>query len=364
MNHVARPVIGDASALLRVHACGVCGTDLHILNGDWPTRLVWPFTLGHEVAGVIEEIGPRFESDFVGLPLVPGSKVIIPPLMACGQCRYCLHYPSRQNKCLNPTYYGRYIPFATPPHLWGGWADAVYLDLELFPATKVYRVPDNMSLKLASLAEPLTSCIRALNRAVRDPMSADGFSIGSTVVVQGSGPIGLLTLVAAKEMGAGRVIVVGAPEYPRLDICRQFGADATVSLEEHETPAKRIEAVRALVDGFGADVAIECAGHSSTGPEGIEMLRDGGTYIVMGQFTDAGPIMTNWHRICTKDLTISGSWAFTPNDIPLAIGLLERCADRYPWGLMQTEFDLSVDGVWAALESARSMECIKATIIP
>lgn len=357
---VPKPNVPDRAALIQIGACGVCGTDLHILKGHWPKPLPWPFTLGHELAGIIAEKGSAFDTDFMGQALDIGSKVMLPPLMPCGQCDYCIHYPATANRCLNPTYYGRYIPFNMPPHLWGGWAEFVYVDLEMLPATKIYRLPDSISLMLGSLSEPLTCCIRALNRAV----SAGGFRVGDTVVVQGSGPIGVLALVAAREMGAGRVIVVGAPEEPRLNVCREFGADATVSIEENVTSEARIDAVRTIVGGFGADVVLDCSGHPSAGPEGIEMLRDGGTYVEMGQFTDAGSIVTNWHRFCAKDINILGSWAFTANDIPLGIAMLERVRDRYPWHRMQTQFAFSVSGIIEATKCAMEMRCVKATIIP
>ena len=309
---------------------------------------------------MIEEIGPELDSDFMGEPLEAGARVMLPPLMPCGECYYCVHYPAQANKCLQPTYYGRYIPFEKPPHLWGGWAEMVYVDLEMFPATKIYRLPERLSSLRGTLSEPLACCVRALNRAV----SAGGFRSGDTVVIQGSGPIGLLCLVAAREMGAGRVVVVGAPENPRLALCRRFGAAATVSLEDHPEPRSRIEAVRRLAGRFGADLVVEASGHPSAGPEGIEMLRDGGTYVEMGQFTDAGSIETNWHRICSKDITILGSWAFTANDIPLGIRMLERCLDRYPWDQMQVLFPFSREGIMAATEAASRMRCIKATIVP
>lgn len=356
---VPRPDVPNRAALIRIEACGVCGTDLHILRGHWPKPLPWPLTLGHELAGVIEEIGPGLTTDFMNLPLAVGDKVMLPPLMPCGECYYCVHYPSRANKCLNPTYYGRYIPFEKPPHLWGGWAEMVYVDLEMLPATKIYRLPDAMSPLHGSLTEPLACCIRALNRAI----SADAFHVGDTVVIQGSGPIGVLALVAAQEMGAGRMIVVGAPQEPRLALCREFGAEATVSIDEHPTPQARIDAVRCLVGGFGADLVVECSGHPSSGPEGIEMLRDGGGYVEMGQFTDAGAIETNWHRFCTKDITLVGSWAFTANDIPLGIHMLERITERYPWHLMQAEFPFSEEGLIEAIEAAKAMRCIKATLV-
>jgi threonine dehydrogenase-like Zn-dependent dehydrogenase len=285
---------------------------------------------------------------------------MLPPLMPCGSCYYCVHYPETANKCLTPVYYGRYLGFEKPPHLWGGWAEMVYVDLDELPGTKIYKLPDDMPLVLGALTEPLTSCVRAFDRAQR----VGFFRAGDTVVIQGSGPIGVLAVAAAQEMGAGRVIVVGAPEDPRLALCRRFGAEATVSLEDHETPEARIEAVRALTEPFGADLVMDCSGHPSAGPEGIEMLRDGGTYVEMGQFTDAGAIETNWHRICTKDLNVFGSWAFTANDIPKGIAMLDRARDRYPWTEMQTRFAFSEEGIAEAIESALEMRSVKSTIVP
>lgn len=360
IREVPKPEVPRKAALIRIAACGVCGTDLHILQGHWPKPLPWPFTLGHELTGVVDEIGPELTEDFMGKPLEIGSKVMLPPLMPCGSCHYCVHYPETANKCLNPVYYGRYLGFDKPPHLWGGWAEMVYVDLDELPGTKIYKLPDDMPLALASLSEPLTSCVRALARAQR----TGSFRVGDTVVIQGSGPIGVLGVVAAREMGAGRVIVVGSPENPRLALCRRFGAEATVSLEDYETPESRIEAVRYITGAFGADLVMDCSGHPSAGPEGIEMLRDGGTYVEMGQFTDAGAIETNWHRICTKDLNVFGSWAFTANDIPEGIAMLDRARERYPWSEMQTHFPFTEEGVSQAIESALQMRSVKSTIIP
>ncbi len=360
IREVPRPEVPARAALIQIGACGVCGTDLHILKGHWPKPLPWPFTLGHELAGVIVEIGDELTEDFMGLPLEVGSKVMLPPLMPCGSCYYCVHYPETANKCLTPVYYGRYLGFEKSPHLWGGWAEMVYVDLGELPGTKIYKLPDDMSLRQGTLSEPLTSCIRAFNRA----RGAGGFKAGSTVVIQGSGPIGVLAVAAAQEMGAGRVIAVGAPEEPRLALCRKFGAEATVDIDAYRTPESRIAAVRDRVGGFGADLVMDCSGHPSAGPEGIEMLRDGGTYVEMGQFTDAGSIETNWHRICTKDINLLGSWAFTANDIAEGIKMLDRARNRFPWAEMQTLFPFTEVGVSEAIQSAIDMKSVKATIVP
>ncbi len=93
------PKIPKKAALIKVGACGVCGTDLHILRGHWPKPLPWPFTLGHEIGGVLVEVGSEFSEDFMSKPLTVGSKVMIPPLMPCGHCYYCIHYPQSANKC-------------------------------------------------------------------------------------------------------------------------------------------------------------------------------------------------------------------------------------------------------------------------
>jgi threonine dehydrogenase-like Zn-dependent dehydrogenase len=360
MHEVPWPKVPPKGALIKIGACGVCGTDQHILKGHWPKALPWPFTLGHELAGVVVEIGDELGTDFMGKPIGVGSKLMLPPLMPCGTCDWCKHYPETANKCLTPVYYGRYLGFDRPPHLWGGWAEYVYVDLGELPGTKIYKLPDDMSLLLGSLSEPLTSCIRAFNRATR----AGGFRWNDTVVIQGTGPIGILAVAAAQEMGAGRVIAIGAPEEPRLRLAREFGAEATVNIDEVKTPEDRIAAVRDIVGGYGADLVMDCSGHPSAGPEGIEFLRDGGTYVEMGQFTDAGSIMTSWHRICTKDLNVLGSWAFTANDLPLGVDMLYKARDRYPWRKMQTLFPFTVEGVTDAVEQAMAMKTVKSTIVP
>ena len=357
---VPRPKVGPKAALIEIGACGVCGTDLHILKGHWPKPLPWPFTLGHELAGVVVEIGDELQTDFMGKPIGVGSKLMLPPLMPCGHCDWCLHYPETANKCLTPVYYGRYLGFDKPPHLWGGWAEMVYVDFEDLPGTKIYKLPDQMPLRLGALSEPMTSCIRAFDRAQK----IGGFPWNATVVIQGTGPIGILAIAAAQEMGAGRVIAVGAPEEPRLALARKFGAEATVNIDEHKTADARIEAVREIVGGYGADLVMDCSGHPTAGPEGIEFLRDGGTYVEMGQFTDAGSIETSWHRICTKDLNVLGSWAFTANDLPKGVDMLWQARERYPFYEMQTLFEFSEEGISNAVADAMAMRTVKSTIIP
>jgi hypothetical protein len=156
------PRIPRKGALIKVGACGVCGTDLHILKGHWPKQLPWPFTLGHELGGVIAEIGPDLREDFMGKPLDLGSKVMIPPLMPCGQCYYCIHYPESANKCLTPVYYGRYLVSANRLCLWGGWAEYVYRS----PASPRHRITScPTTWRCLGALSGAHLCIRAFNRA-------------------------------------------------------------------------------------------------------------------------------------------------------------------------------------------------------
>ena len=137
-----------------------------------------------------------------------------------------------------------------------------------------------------------------------------------------------------------------------------------MNIEEVKEPDERIARVRDIVGGFGADLVMDCSGHPSAGPEGIEMLRDGGTYVEMGQFTDAGAIATSWHRICAKDLNVLGSWAFTANDLPLGVDMLHRATSKYPWLEMQTLYPFDEDGVSRAVKDAMAMKTVKSTIVP
>ena len=355
------PKVGKKAALIKIGACGVCGTDLHILKGHWPKPLPWPFTLGHELGGVIVECGDEFTEDFMSKPLKVGSKVMIPPLMPCGRCYYCIHYPQTANKCLTPVYYGRYLGFDKAPHLWGGWAEYVYVDLDMLPGTKIYKLPDDMSLRsgravgaadlLHPRLQPREPCRRLwLGRYRGDP------GLGPDRHSGGRGGQGDGGRTRDLRRCAGRAAAQARPRVRRGSDGQHRGAQ--------DRPTQRIARVREIVGGFGADLVMDCSGHPSAGPEGIEMLRDGGTYVEMGQFTDAGSIETSWHRICTKDLNVLGSWGFTGNDLPLGVDMLYRTAGKYPWLKMQTTYPFTEEGVAQAVRDAMAMKTVKSTIVP
>ena len=115
IREVPWPKISGKAALIQIGACGVCGTDLHILKGHWPKPLPWPFTLGHEMAGVIVEKGPDLKTDWMDRPIEVGSKIMIPPFMPCGELLLLQALPEHSNRCQTPVYYGRYLGFESRP---------------------------------------------------------------------------------------------------------------------------------------------------------------------------------------------------------------------------------------------------------
>ena len=296
----------------------------------------------------------------MGKPIGVGSKMMLPPFMPCGFCDWCKRYPEQTNRASHPVYYGRYLGFDRPPHLWGGWAEYVYVDLGELPGTKIYKLPDDMSLLLGSLSEPLTSCIRGFNRAIK----AGGFTWDDTVVIQGTGPIGILAIAAAQEMGAGRVIAVGAPEKPAAEAgarVRRRGhrrhRDAQDGRRPHQGGARhRRRLGRRRGDGLLRPPHRRPRGHRV--PARRRHLRRDGP--VHRRRLD----QTSWHRICTKDLNVLGSWAFTANDLPLGVDMLYKARDKYPWRKMQTLFPFTVEGVKDAVAQAMAMKTVKSTIVP
>lgn len=331
-----RPRLGRRAAVFAIGACGVSSTDLRILRGEWPVRLAWPLTPGQEAASVLEEMGSDLTEDSLGNPLKPGAKILIPSFVPCLRCPVCLHHPPHAACCLHAV------------HLRGGWADRGHVDFAEHPAARIYRLPDDMPLWLATLTEPFTTALRALHRA----QAVGGFPPGATVVVHGTGATALLAVAAALEMGAGRVIVAGWPEDSFLRLGRQFGAEATIAADRpEETPEETIEIVRETAGGLGADLVLN---HGGVTADGLAMLRDGGTCVDLGPSSGALPT-----DLATRDLTLIGSGGHGPADIPAGIRTLYRARGRYPFLRMLTRYPLTTAGVSEAIADG----ALKATLV-
>jgi L-iditol 2-dehydrogenase len=303
------PKIGPGQVLVRQELCGVCGTDAHLWQGRLP-GLVYPLVLGHETIGVVEDLGRGARTDCLGRPVEPGDRIYVVPGIACGECYYCvrMHQP---NLCLNGTGTG-FNPRPDSPWLRGGWSEYVLID---DPRQRFVKL-NSMNAQAGVFLEPLSVGVHALSRTAVHP--------GDVVVVQGAGAVGMGALIAAKESGAHQVIVVGAPA-SRLSLARHLGADATIDIEHVRDPAERGAQVRERTHlGLGADLVVECTGAPASLPEGLEMLRRGGSYVVAGHFTDRGEVQLNpFKHVNNLHVSIHGSWGAEAAHFIQALPILE-----------------------------------------
>lgn len=309
------PDPGPGEVLVRQSMCGVCGTDVHVYQGH-ARRKAFPLVLGHEIVGVIEKLGSGVDTDAMEKPVREGDLIAIIPGQQCGTCYFCA-VVREPGLCPNVLAYG-FRPYADiKPHFQGGYAEYVLLNIPRSKFLKVQSPPE-----VAVLLEPFTVGLHFAEKAQ--------MKLGSTAVIQGAGAIGLFSLAAAIEAGAHRTIVVGAPA-SRLELAKAFGADVTINIEEVPDAQERIEAVKAETPGgYGADVVFECTGVPPAIPEGVEMLRRGGTYVEGGHFTDAGDVSMNpFNHFVFRHITLVGVWASTITHFVRGLPILE--SGRYPF---------------------------------
>jgi L-iditol 2-dehydrogenase len=174
--------------------------------------------------------------------------------------------------------------------------------------------------------------------------------------------VGIAALAVAKRAGAGQVIVIGAPA-SRLAMARRFGADHVIDLDQVKEPADRIAQVRQLSGGEGADAVLECVGAPAAVVEGVEMCRDGGKYLVLGHYCDAGPASFNPHVITRKQLQMIGSWSSEPRHLKAALGFLRATPQQFPFAEMVSHrFKLAQAN--EALAATASWSVSKSVLIP
>lgn len=340
--------LAPGELLIEVELAGICGTDVHLARGELPIAL--PVILGHETTGRIAAMGSPQTRDWLGRPLAVGDRVSFTVGRSCGTCRYCRVYrlPSR---CPNRRAYGVSTPCDRPPHLLGGYGQYHFL----YADTAVFRLPDDLpSEAVVGAGCALVTVVHGFERM---PVQW-----AESVVIQGAGPVGLAALAVAKESGARTVIVIGGPAQ-RLERCRRFGADRTIDIDEVRDPADRLRLVREATDGLGADVVVECAGLPQAVAEGWELCRDGGRYLVLGHYGDAGPAALNPHLITRKELTIYGSWGSEPQHWARALEFLRTRRDRYPFHELLTH-RFALEQVNEALDAVARWQTGKAVIVP
>ncbi len=356
------PQVDEDSILLRMELCGVCGTDIHIYGGNM--RVPFPVIPGHEFVGKIEEIGDRARGlEVKGKPLEEGDLVTVVPGTAafCGTCYYCRFMPHKPTLCGNRRVMGVNMSCRDPPHLLGGWAEKILVDAAHW---WVYRVPEEVPQEVAVLTEPMAVSSRAFERAFAPgvPTHGEGFGPGRSVLVQGAGPIGLLAIATARMAGAGEIIAIEMVN-DRIDMAERMGADHVIDMRTFDTTQRRVDEVKRLTGGRGADVVIECAGVPSAFVEGIELTRRGGKFVEVGHYTDPGNIEVNPHTVCMKDMDILGSWAYPPTQFDTALQMFRRAVDVLPLAEMITH-RFGVADAERAIQTVKGRKGIKMAITP
>jgi len=288
-----KPTMGDQDILLRVKACGLCGTDLKIFDGKVPT-VKPPAIMGHEVSGVVEEVGKEVKS------ARPGDQGVVHIYITCGSCFYCRN--ARENDCQSLK--GR-IGFELP----GGFGE--YLRV---PERNFYKVSSHVPLDEVSI---LSGSISTPLHAVR---TQGRLRLGETAVIVGIGGLGIHTLQLAVNLGA-RVIAVDIDDR-KLAVAKSFGADFAINSSKENFPA----AVRDLTGGLGADLAVEVIGGPKI-PEildqSVQGLRLGGRLVIMG-YEYGQRFLVDPQKIVYDELEIIGTRSSTRQDLIDVISLVER----------------------------------------
>lgn len=290
------PPAEPGTALIRMELAGICATDAHVYQGHWPT-IRYPVVLGHENVGVVAALGPGVARDFLGSPLHVGDRVVF-KAGGCGRCAACVLGGSSRG-CLNGRPgYGFAGPATDAPHFTGGFGQFVSLS---HPYTQIFRT--SLDARTAVLTEPMAVAVSGVERA--------RLALGDTVVVQGTGAIGLLTLACARLAGATQILAIGGPPR-RLELARALGADEVIDIGAVPDPAERVRRVRAWTPGEGgADVVFGCVGRAAAVPEGLRLLKRGtGRMIEIGNALESGSAsFSPAHDLVAPNATLVGHWA-------------------------------------------------------
>ena len=292
------------AVLLRMLASGICGTDKHTFRGETQqyagtehaSSTPFPIIQGHENVGIVAAIGEGGATAFDGTPMAVGDRVVPAPNRACGACEFCRDdFP--YYFCRRLENYGNSLTCREPPHLFGGWADELYLR----PGTPMFRVPDGVPTRVAVLTE-LFAVTHSLELVGGMPRPG-GFRPGDSVAVVGAGPVGIVHTAKARIMGASQVIAID-PFAARLELNLALGATDTI--EGSAADAGVAAQIHDLTAGRGVDVVVDATGHPSSFVPSLDLLRDGGTLIEVGAFVDLGTVPVNPASILGRNLTVIG----------------------------------------------------------
>jgi threonine dehydrogenase-like Zn-dependent dehydrogenase len=316
------------AVVVRVTRANICGSDLHIWRGDGALRGMGRDDgrmIGHEMTGVVHALGAGVTTDWAGRTLAEGDRVAYQYFAPCGRCHSCLR--GKSEACSDSFRVLRGHP-STFPHWRGAYGDYFYLT----PQMAVFKVPDNVTdTMVCGVNCALSQVILGLERA------RVGF--GDTVVIQGAGGLGVYATAVAKERGAHCVIVIDGVD-DRLDLARAMGADEIVDMRVAESPEERVKAVRALTDGWGADVVCELVGFARVIPEGLQMVGLGGRYLEIGTFYPGTTVEIDPGQLVARNVSIEAVASYDAQSLKAAIDFLERNAGRLPLDQMVVDYPL------------------------
>ena len=282
---------GPGQVRLRLATGGICGSDLHYYNhgGFGTVRLKEPMILGHEVSAHIESLGPGVTG------LTPGQLVAVSPSRPCGTCRFCAE--GLQNQCLNMRFYGSAMPF---PHVQGAFREILVADAtQCIPA-------DGLSPGEAAMAEPLAVTLHATTRA--------GQMLGKRVLVTGCGPIGVLSILAARRAGASEIVATDLSDFT-LSLAKKAGADHAISMAS--TP----DGLSGYTTDKGYfDILYECSGAAPALIAAIGALRPRGIILQLGL---GGDMTLPMQAITAKELDLRGSFRFH-TEFAVGVGLMQK----------------------------------------
>ena len=280
------PSVAEGNLLVQVAACGICGTDLHIYEGTFPSA-TFPLVAGHEFSGIIEATGG-------GVPyLRRGDHVAIDPNQPCGACRPCRR--GLGHLCPNLAALGVTTD--------GGFATHC-----LVPARLAYKLQPDLPLHVAALAEPVSCCLHGIERA--------NLRMGDVVAVLGAGMIGLVMLQLSLLRGASAV-VVSEPEPGKREMALALGATAAVDPNTEEVHA----AIAEITGGSGADAVLECVGLPETAQQAICLAGEGGTVVIFGVSPESARLTISPYDLFRRGITVAGSFT-NPHTFDAALALL------------------------------------------
>ena len=335
--------------VVKTTVANVCGSDLHQWRGEFDVVKFGrplPQILGHEMTGTVHALGAGLTTDTRGLPLAVGDRVIWRYFYPCGRCRACLKGITRACPRAR-TYLNKSADES--PHFVGAFADYYYV----FPNAALFKVPDE-------LGDGLVAGFNCALSQVVGGLQLAQLRVGDQVVIQGAGGLGVYATAVAREMGAGKVIVVDGIS-ARLELAREFGADETIDLREIPDSAKRVERVRELTDGWGADLVAELAGHPRVVNEGLQMLGRTGRYLEIGNISPGLEYAHDPSALVFKNATVYNMVYYEGDHLRQALDLAMRTRDRYPWHKVVSH-TFPLDQVNEAFAAADRGEVTRAAI--